>query len=138
MKITLTKFTQAFPIPESKPNDFQSLHDKAHTAGMKAGENAIPAPMTVYQADFAGNPIGKSWFVSEGACGFASVKFKGNTAWGKWAKAQGIASPAYPKGLHIWVGQFNQSIARKEAYAHAYVEVLREAGIEAYAESRLD
>ena len=147
MKITLTRFTQAFPIPETptrahalfgKSADFQAIHDMAHAAGMKAGTESSPTPMTVYEADLVGNPIGKSWFVPEGACGFAWVRFKGNTAWGKWAKAQGIATPAYPKGLQVWVGEFNQSVDRKFAYASAYAKVLCDAGIEAYADSRLD
>lgn len=105
---------------------------------MKAGTEALPAPMTVFESDAQGNPSGRSWHVPEGACGFAWVAFKGNTAWGKWAKDQGIASPAYPKGLQLWVSEFNQSITRKEAYAFAYAQVLNDAGIEAYARSRLD
>ena len=140
MKITLTRFTQAFPIPETKAEagTFQTLHERAHDAGMKAGTESSPIPMTVQEADLSGNPIGKTWYVSEGACGFAWIRFKGNTAWGKWAKAQGIATPAYPKGLQIWVSEFNQSVTRKEAYANAYAKVLCGAGIEAYADSRLD
>jgi hypothetical protein len=140
MKITLTRFTQAFPVPETKAeaDTFQTLHERAHDAGMKAGTESSPTPMTVQEADLSGNPIGKTWYVSEGACGFAWIRFKGNTAWGKWAKAQGIATPAYPKGLQIWVSEFNQSVTRKEAYANAYAKVLCGAGIEAYADSRLD
>lgn len=119
---------------------FSRIHEQAHKAGMKAGTEALPAPMTVFESDLQGCPIagGKVWHVAEGACGFAWVQFKGNTAWGKWAKEQGIARPAYPKGLHIWVSEFNQSIVRKEAYAYAYAKVLNDAGIEAYANSRLD
>ena len=147
MKITLTRFTQAFPIPETptrahalfgKSADFPAIHDMAHAAGIKAGQDALPDTMVVQEADLSGNPIGKTWYVSEGACGFAWIRFKGNTAWGKWAKAQGIATPAYPKGLQIWVSEFNQSVTRKEAYANAYAKVLCGAGIEAYADSRLD
>ena len=114
------------------------VHAKAHMEGMKAGLNALPVPMTVVESDLMGNPIGRSWTVSEGACGFAWVTFAGNTPWGRWAKAQGIASKGYPKGLQIWVSEFNQSMARKEAYAYAYAKVLREHGIEAYAHSRMD
>ena len=114
------------------------IHAKAHMEGMKAGLKALPVPMTVCEADLMGNPIGRSWTVSEGACGFAWVTFAGNTPWGRWAKAQGIASKGYPKGLQIWVSEFNQSVARKEAYAYAYAKVLREHGVEAYAHSRLD
>ena len=50
----------------------------------------------------------------------------------------GLASKAYPTGLHFWVGLFNQSMTRKEAYASAFAKVLNEAGIQAYADSRMD
>ncbi len=139
MQITLTR--TATPTPTNVPTQacwFASIHKVAQSAGLEAGMNALPEPMTVTESDLMGNPIGRSWTVSEGACGFAWVTFAGNTAWGKWAKAQGIASKGYPKGLQIWVSEFNQSVERKEACAQAYAKVLREHGIEAYAHSRLD
>ena len=140
MQITLTRT----PTPTSTPAMptqtcmFASIHKVAQGFALEAGTNALPEPMTVCEADLMGNPIGRSWTVSEGACGFAWVTFAGNTPWGRWAKAQGIASKGYPKGLQIWVSEFNQSMARKEAYAYAYAKVLREHGIEAYAHSRMD
>ena len=141
MQITLTRTSTPTPTPTDMPTQacwFASIHKVAQSAGLEAGMNALPAPMTVFEADLVGNPIGRSWTVSEGACGFAWVTFAGNTPWGRWAKAQGIASKGYPKGLQIWVSEFNQSVERKEAYAQAYAKVLREHGIEAYAHSRLD
>lgn len=139
MQITLTRTNT--PTPTSVPTQacwFASIHKVAQSAGLEAGMNALPEPMMVTESDLMGNPIGRSWTVSEGACGFAWVTFAGNTPWGRWAKAQGIASKGYPKGLQIWVSEFNQSVDRKEAYAQAYAKVLREHGIEAYAQSRLD
>jgi len=136
MQITLTR--KSTPAMPTQADWFASIHKVAHSAGLEAGMNALPEPMTVTEADLMGNPIGRSWTVSEGACGFAWVTFAGNTPWGRWAKAQGIASKGYPKGLQIWVSEFNQSVDRKEAYAQAYAKVLREHGIEAYAQSRLD
>jgi hypothetical protein len=117
---------------------FKQLHEQAHEAGMKAGNDINPNPMVVSEVDIQGNPRGRSWYVSEGACGFAWVAFKGNTAWGRWAKKQGIAGSHYPSGLCVWVYEFGQSISRKEAYAGAYAQVLRTAGIDACAGSRLD
>lgn len=35
-------------------------------------------------------------------CGFAWVKISGATAFGRWAKANGLARPAYPSGLQFW------------------------------------
>jgi hypothetical protein len=49
-----------------------------------------------------------------------------------------LATKAYPSGLMIWVSEGNQSYDRKRAYAEAYARVLNEAGIKAYANSRLD
>ena len=138
MQITLTRTAKPAPAMPTQADWFASIHKVAHEAGLEAGLNVLPVPMTVCEADLMGNPVGRSWTVSEGACGFAWVTFAGNTPWGRWAKAQGIASKGYPKGLQIWVSEFNQSVDRKEAYAQAYAKVLREHGIEAYAQSRLD
>jgi hypothetical protein len=38
----------------------------------------------------------------------------------------------------MWVFDYNQSMELKEAYAHAYAKVLRDAGFNAYANSRMD
>lgn len=121
--------------------EYEALWAKAHAAGMAAGEAKTPQPMTVYEADGLTDrpkPGGKSWYVPEGLCGFAWVKFAGNTGFGRWAKRTGLASKAYPKGLSVWVRQFGQSYERKLAYAQAAAEVLREGGVEAYAGGRLD
>lgn len=122
--------------------DFEALYAKAHAAGMAAGESCIPVPMVVVQRANPLNdasPIVKAYEpVMDGACGFAWVSFKGNTPWAKWAKAKGVARAHYPSGYSVWVGEFNQSVTRKEAYASAFAEVLRAAGITAYAGSRLD
>lgn len=122
-------------------NSVRALHAKAHAAGMVAGSNAQPTPMTVVQADaLTGRPLpgATRYHVSEGACGFAWVSFKGNTSFGRAMKAAGLASKDYPTGLCVWVGEFGQSVERKERYARAYAGVLREAGIDCWPGSRLD
>lgn len=111
--------------------DFSKVYENAHNAGMNALIECVPTPMTVA----GGN---REWYVSEGACGFAWVEFAGNTAFGRWAKKVGKARPHYPSGLCVWVGEGGQSIGRKEAYAVAFAKVLNDAGIKAYAGSRLD
>lgn len=115
---------------------FQNIAERAHAAGMAALVSAVPEPMIVNQVE--GGAAVKSWYVSEGACGFAWIKVPGNCAFGRWAKKVGLARPAYPSGLSIWVGEGGQSVDRKYAYAAAYAEVLREAGVKAFAGSRLD
>lgn len=117
-----------------------ALHSKAHAAGMAAGGAHTPTPMGVVQADIFGKPLPGAHVevVRSGVCGFAWVSFKGNTSFGRAMKKAGLARPAYGGGLQLWVGEFGQSMERKEQYARAYAAVLREAGIDAYAGSRMD
>jgi hypothetical protein len=112
---------------------FQFLVSVAHEKGIQAGRDCVPIPMVVCTS--TGKPIEQ---LDSGACGFAWIVFSGNTAFGRWAKKQGIARPHYPKGLCVWVSDFGQSVDRKAAYAGAYAQVLRNAGIDCYADSRLD
>jgi len=116
--------------------DFSALHAKAHVAGMAAGESKVPTPMVVTGGVPGEQP--KSYYVADGACGFAWVKMKGNTPFARWAKKAGVARSWSTGGVVLWVSEFNQSMARKEAYANAYAKVLKEAGVEAYADSRMD
>lgn len=112
---------------EDKSNDklFQQLYDKAHEAGMKAGKAVGVVPMVVGDGQ-------RTYFVEDGACGFAwIVAGDGRSPFVKWLVKKGY-------GQRIWVHEFNQSIQRKEAYAYAFSEVLREAGIKSYSDSRLD
>lgn len=122
--------------------DFAAIWDAADQAGLQAAEACTPTPIVVgtpttpFGDDIDTNkPV---YFVSGGLCGFAWVKFKGNTAFGRWAKKEGFARPAYGGGLSYSVRTGGQSVAIKEAYAHAFAATLRDNGIEAYAESRLD
>ena len=112
---------------------FAALVSVAHAAGMAAGRECRPIAMVV--CDAGGEPLE---MVDDGACGFAWITFAGNTAFGKWAKKEGIARPHYPSGLCVWVSDFGQSVDRKAAYAGAYAQVLRNSGIDCYADSRLD
>jgi hypothetical protein len=108
------------------------LFEKAHKAGMEAGERIIPTPMTVQSG-------GKSYFVGEGVCGFAWIKIRpARGKFVKWLKATDKGHAGYNGGYEIWVGAFGQSMTRKEAYADAFAKVLQDAGINAYAQSRMD
>lgn len=117
----------------SRDAGFLELTARAHAAGIKAGRECRPIPMAV--CDSTGRPIE---LIDGGACGFAWVAFPGNTAFGRWAKKTGLARSHYPSGLCVWVSEFGQSVDRKSAYAAAYAEILRDAGIDCYAGSRLD
>lgn len=111
--------------------DYRNLAAQAHAAGMEALHAAEPTPMVVVGA-------GASYVIADGVCGFAWVTCKGNTKFGRWAKAAGVARPSIMGGLRIAVHEGGQSMARKEAYAQAYAATLRAAGVEAYAHARMD
>ena len=110
---------------------FAAILASALAAGAAAG--AAMQPMAMVVADGQ-----RKWFVSEGACGFGWVSLAGNTAFGRWAKANGHARPGYPTGLTIWSHLMTQSIDRNEAWANAVARVLSDNGISAYGQSRLD
>jgi len=112
-------------------SQFTQWWDEAVEAADAALAAAIPTPMVVTGG-------GQQWFVSEGPCGFASVRFAGNTAFGRWAKSTGRATKAWDRGLQVWVRGGGQSIARKEAWAKAFAKVLQSKGVAATWESRLD
>ena len=121
--------------------DYQAIYNEAHEAGIQAGKTVAVVPMTVqHRVDpFNDNSqVEQEWHEPEGACGFAWVKFKGNSGFARWAKSNRLTMPAYPSGMQIWVSEFGQSVQRKEAYAEAFAKVLEKHGIKCFAQSRLD
>jgi hypothetical protein len=118
----------------SRYAEFQALADRAREAGIQAGIEASPVPMHVID-----ELRGQLWRVDDGACGFAWVTVKpANSSFGIWAKKTGLMRSAYGGGIQYWVSEFGQSVERKSAFAAAYAETLRAAGIDAFAGSRLD
>lgn len=117
---------------------FEAAYAKAYAAGMAAGEAATPHPMVVQQHANMMNdrsPVVKEWYVSEGACGFAWVNvYPRNSSFAIWLRKH-----KNERNGCIWIGEFGQSIERKEAMARKMAEVLREElEIKAYSGSRLD
>jgi len=116
----------------------------AVAAGRAAGQGIRPTPMVVteHANPFNDNSAVKnSWYVSEGACGFAWVTVRpGNSSFARWLVKNGHARAAYGGGVQIWISDYNQSVDRKYAHASAMAKVLREkTGIDTiYADSRLD
>jgi len=112
----------------------RELFEQAYEAGVAAMNNCQPTPMTVVD-----RMSGQKWHVSEGACGFAWVKIKpARGAFVNWLKANDIGHRGYPTGYDYWVSEGGQSIERKTAFARAFAGVLRNAGLNAHAESRMD
>ena len=119
------------------------IYKEAYAAGLKAGKEAIPTPMIVGQPTTPlGNDIDfkkQTYFVSEGACGFAWVNISpARGAFVTYLKKIGEGHKAYYGGYEFFVHEFGQSITRKEAFAYAFAKVLRSYGIPASAGSRLD
>jgi hypothetical protein len=130
----------------STATKYKSIWAKAEKAGNAAAKACTPTPIIVGEAKAifgpGANDIDYSkpvYQVPQGICGFASIRFKGNTGFGRWAKKAGLAQPSYQGGLRSSVRAGNQSYEIKVAYAQAFVGVLQEEGItDAYYESRLD
>lgn len=111
--------------------NYEGIMSAALAAGAAAASDAMCDPMIISD--------GKTvWHVADGVCGFGWVEMPGNTAFGRWAKANGIARKGYPKGLTIWSKASTQSMTRNEAWAIAVAKVLRDNGIAASARSRID
>lgn len=123
---------------------FKALYDGMLAAGAAAAAAAkvTPVPMTVSQHANPLNdasPVTKSWFVPGGVCGFGWVSLKGNTAFGKWLRKNGLARPGYPSGLSISSKLMTQSLERNAAWAHGAAKFLNDNGIaDAYGQSRID
>jgi len=118
---------------------FATIVERAHLAGMHAGNGTTPVPCRVVgQAE--GLIQWQEYILTDGACGFAWVNVKpGGSSFARWLIANGKARrDSYLGGVTVWVPYFGQSLARKEAYAVAYAQVLQGAGIDARADSRLD
>jgi hypothetical protein len=118
----------------------QDLYNQARAAGLAAAAAAQVTPMIV---SAHANPldsnseITKQYFVADGVCGFASVVIK-NIKFANQLKKMGLGRKNYGGGYALSVQDFNQSLTRKEAYAHAFAKVLNDNGITAYTDSRMD
>ena len=125
--------------------NYEKILAEAHEAGMAAGSAKVATPMTLVESDLFDNPIGKTYYVPEGPCGFAWVVTHehGNGKFVKYLKSisdgMSVGSKYYYGGYYVkWVRDFGQSIEKKEAYADAYAAILKDHGIRAYSGSRLD
>ena len=113
---------------------FAILWERARVAGHMAALSCTPQPMGVYDPG-----SGERWTVAEGPCGFAEVRLrKGTPSFPPWAKKNAGFEKSYNGGLYHWVCAYNQSMAKKKAFADAACKVLRDANIDCYATSRMD
>ena len=133
--------------------EMKALLARAGAAGEQAFRAAIPAPMVVYTPknmmaslmggdDGGPDPSKPVDIVNEGVCGTAWVNIKpGGSRFARWLVKEGYGrSDSYRGGISLSLYRVcgdrgSQSLTRWEAAAHAVAEVLREAGITAYAQS---
>ena len=127
----------------------EAIHDQllsdAIAAGIAAAEACVPIPMIPVQHANPfddSSPIVKVYEpVLGGVCGFAWIVLRpANSKFANYCKTSYAVRTHknYGGGLAIWIGAYGQSMTRKEAYASAFAKVLRDAGLNAYAESRMD
>lgn len=133
---------EEFNVVYASEEQIRRVLFEANSAGHAAAEAVVPKPMNVVQVDFNDRPIGQVYHVTGGVCGFAWVSFYGlhNTPLGKYLKAHGIAKKPYgAPGLQMWIGEYGQSMTRKEAFAAAFARVMKAHGcVRCYAGSRMD
>ena len=133
-----------------RPNAAQSakarnkaIFVEADKAGKAAAESHTPAPMTVVQHLNPlddDSPVTKVYEpIMDGVCGFAWVCIRpGTSSFARYIKKNHGAHKGYPSGMDLWIGDYGQSMERKEAYARAFAAIVRDHGIQAFAQSRMD
>jgi hypothetical protein len=120
--------------------NFHQLMTEAFVAGETAAKAHTPKPMTVVQVDPITRAVIKTYApVADGVCGFAYIKIRpANGPLARWLKAQNIGHKAYEGGWEFSIHEYGQSYERKLAHAQAAADVLKAAGINAYAYGRID
>lgn len=131
-------------------DDFSNICITADEAGRAAVEKVVARSVLLYQEThpFSGkmDTNKPTYILDDFPCGFAWVDIypqnKGNTKLGKEERkileSAGFRKNEYEKSYQLWISAYNQSMQKKEAYARAFAEVLRENGLKAYSGSRLD
>lgn len=118
-----------------------ALFAAARVAGLEAGAAAVPVPMVVTQRASPLNDasaVVNRYVAPDGVCGFAGVIVAGNSSFGRFAKRASIGRNNYGGGIYIRIPDHGQSLARKEAHAAAFAQVLNANGVDAYVDSRMD
>lgn len=121
------------------------ITEMSHVA-MLAYENAQPTPMVVYETEGLTDipkEDGKSWYVSDGPCGFAWIVIKPATcSFARWCAKNDIGHAAYEGGWiipsFVLVPGEGQSYERKRAAMWAAARVLTTHGIKCRPLARMD
>lgn len=140
----LEEFCERYKTELSQLHSFHEvLWNTADHLGHIAGSFHQPTPMFVTQHSNPlddNSPIQQSWKVEGGVCGFAWVNIRPATSrFARWAKKRDIGhTDSYYGGLSIWISAHGQSMERKLAHAERTASILRMAGLNARAYSRMD
>jgi hypothetical protein len=123
--------------------DWANVFDDADAAGRAAAEACVPVPMVATEhadpLDDSSPVVRRYAPILDGVCGFAWITiYPGNCAAANFAKKNWAARPGYEGGMQVWVSSYGQSMETKEAYAQAFADVLKQAGVKAYSGSRGD
>lgn len=134
--------------PDAK-KDWAAIYREALKAGEDAAAAKVPQPMLVgtpteplFGTEI--DPTKPVYFVRGGVCGFAWVVVKPATGgFVRYLKEKGIGYKNYYGGWAVPANprvapDLQQSMEIKEAFARAFAKVLKDYGITAYAESRMD
>jgi hypothetical protein len=116
---------------------FAAAWRAAEAAGKAAGDAVVPRPMLV-RDELTGKVYEP---VMDGVCGFAwVVAYPATSSFARWAAKEHGARREYGGGCCIrWIGEYSQSMERKQAFAHAFAESLRNAlGLRIHSASRMD
>ena len=135
----------------SRYASFAALLQTAHAAAEAAAKACRPTPMVVSQHASPlddSSPVTQQWHVASGACGFGTVRVRNaNSSFCRWALQQGhlATKSSYHGGIFLNVhpaftanSPLCQSYDINSAYAYAYAKALCAAGIDAFADCRLD
>jgi len=125
--------------------EMNDLYQKAHQAGIERANEIADSikPMIVEEHKNMlddSSKVVKQYVVEGGPCGFAWINIRpGNCKFANWLKKNKLASAdSYYGGVSIWVHEFGQSMALKEAYAQAFSRFIEGYGIKSYSMSRMD
>lgn len=141
---TIPDTTTPTVVLVSKESQFDSIWNEAQNAGREAAHKCDVVPMVVGSPKhFMSNELDTTKpmeYVSDGVCGFAWVNVKpGTSSFAKWLVKNNYArKDSYYGGVCVWIGDYNQSMQRKEAHASAMASVFVKHGIKAYMGSRMD
>ena len=129
--------------PKFTPFQCQAIFNEALAAGILAGNGAkcetmyVGTPKSIFSNEI--DTTKRVYEVPDGVCGFSWIKIKpSNSSFANWLKKTGKGRKSYQGGVEVSVFEHRQSLTRKENHAHAFAEVLRKYGIDAYADSRID